>query len=51
MTSSFHLQFTIYQFTLICHLSFNKWPMLDVKSLKIANCKLKTEPTAGGVSC
>jgi len=49
MTTSFQLPLTSSPFTLIFHLSFNKWPMLDVKSLKIDNCKLITEPTKGGV--
>jgi len=45
------LQFTFHNshFTLISHLPFSKRSMQNAKSLKIDNCELIIEPTAGGV--
>jgi len=51
-----HLPFTIYHLPLISHSSFFKQPtslnckLLIDNLLKIENCKLKIEPTLGGVS-
>jgi hypothetical protein len=46
MIASFHLPFTIYHLPLISHFSFLNGQLLNDKSLKIVNCKLKT--AAGG---
>jgi len=40
MTPSFHFTFSISPLALIDHLSFFKWLMVNVKLLKIDNCKL-----------